>query len=339
MKGLIIILILVIHSGDCFAQFFTSAAGSAGNFSTGSHTGKGIAFGDYDNDGDLDLLVIGLDSIPTKIYKNNGQGYFTPLAITSLPSASSSNYNYPYIDVQWFDYNNDGLLDIVLHYVNWYVRVYKNTGNPNNPFGLVYNLNYPDLLNAGWADLNQNGLQDIYCHSHTTNNKILENKHTSSTNLFVPETSTIGGLPYTHNSNFDYSCVIDANKDGFSDLYFKFRGPNGAALYTGQKTSPRFNLRFSTTWGQYADVIPFDLNGNGNYNIVRNNGSTQGSSIVEFQGDSLVPIQSISYLHFYDQPYSNIQFFDCTMDGRVDIFSQNTFLKKQHKLQLFFNLL
>ena len=64
--------------------------------------------GDYDNDGDIDLLITGLDSayLPiTMILNNDGKGVFSDAGI-NLPGVQGM--------ARWGDYNDDGSLDILL---------------------------------------------------------------------------------------------------------------------------------------------------------------------------------------------------------------------------------
>ena len=65
------------------------------------------AWGDYDNDGYLDLLLsgVGAEGVQTLLFKNNGGNSFTKIA-TTFPGLRSSN-------ATWFDYNNDGNLDLL----------------------------------------------------------------------------------------------------------------------------------------------------------------------------------------------------------------------------------
>ncbi len=68
--------------------------------------GKGAAWGDYDNDGDPDLYVSN-DSASNRLYRNDGDGTFTDVAVelgVTEPRVSFACW--------WWDYNNDGRLDL-----------------------------------------------------------------------------------------------------------------------------------------------------------------------------------------------------------------------------------
>jgi hypothetical protein len=76
--------------------------------------GMGVAVGDYDNDGFPDLLVLGYGRCI--LYHNNGNGSFTDVTARA-GVANSSRWAS---SAAWFDYDNDGHLDLVIaNYVNW----------------------------------------------------------------------------------------------------------------------------------------------------------------------------------------------------------------------------
>ncbi len=98
------------NNGDgTFSDVTTQAGvGAEGLF------GMGIAVGDYDNDGYPDLYVTGYDR--SILYRNNGNGTFTDVTA----HAGVANQNMWGSSAAWFDYDNDGRLDLVIaNYVDW----------------------------------------------------------------------------------------------------------------------------------------------------------------------------------------------------------------------------
>jgi Tfp pilus assembly protein PilF len=74
----------------------------------------GVAAGDYDNDGNVDLFVAGVRT--NTMYRNRGDGTFEDVTARA-GLASDGRWS---IAAAWFDYDNDGLLDLFLvRYVEW----------------------------------------------------------------------------------------------------------------------------------------------------------------------------------------------------------------------------
>ena len=83
---------------------FTDVADSAGV--RNDRCGKGVAWGDYDDDGRPDLYVSNMGQA-NRLYHNNGDGTFTDVAETL--GVTEPTYSFSC----WFwDYDNDGRLDI-----------------------------------------------------------------------------------------------------------------------------------------------------------------------------------------------------------------------------------
>jgi hypothetical protein len=81
----------------------TEKAGVAG----GTSFGMGVAVGDYDNDGNADLLVTSYGGCT--LYRNNGDGTFTD--VTKKAGLGVPGW---FTSAVWFDYDDDGRLDLFL---------------------------------------------------------------------------------------------------------------------------------------------------------------------------------------------------------------------------------
>jgi len=79
---------------------------------------QGVATGDYDNDGDVDVYVTQYgDNI---LYRNNGDGGFSD--VTSQAGVMMNEHPFK-ASACWLDYNNDGWLDLfVTNYFRWSFR-------------------------------------------------------------------------------------------------------------------------------------------------------------------------------------------------------------------------
>jgi len=76
--------------------------------------GMGVAVGDYDNDGFPDLLVLGYGR--SVLFHNKGDGTFADVT----KQAGVENAGRWASSAAWFDYDNDGHLDVVIaNYVDW----------------------------------------------------------------------------------------------------------------------------------------------------------------------------------------------------------------------------
>src|SRR5438045_3977010 len=92
---------------------FTDITGRAGVGAEGLF-GMGVAVGNYDNDGFPDLFVLGYGRCI--LYHNNGDGTFTDVTL----HARVENAGRWASSAAWFDYDNDGRLDLVIaNYVDW----------------------------------------------------------------------------------------------------------------------------------------------------------------------------------------------------------------------------
>ena len=99
---------------------FTDVTEKAGV--AGAGYGIGVAVGDYDNDGFPDLFVSNVTE--NQLFHNNRDGTFTDVAAKAgVGGARMDDKKMWSVGAGWFDYNNDGLLDLfVVNYCKWEVN-------------------------------------------------------------------------------------------------------------------------------------------------------------------------------------------------------------------------
>ena len=91
---------------------FTDVTPSAGIDNQRSY-GHGVACGDYDNDGYVDIYVTNFGA--NRLYRNNGDGTFTD--VTTESGTEDSRWSS---SATFFDYNSDGDLDLyVVNYLSY----------------------------------------------------------------------------------------------------------------------------------------------------------------------------------------------------------------------------
>ena len=74
--------------------------------------GMGVVFGDYDNDGDADCYI-GNDAGENFLYQNSGDGTFTNVGWMAGVEADENGNVQGTMGVDFGDYDNDGLLDLI----------------------------------------------------------------------------------------------------------------------------------------------------------------------------------------------------------------------------------
>jgi hypothetical protein len=101
---------LWINRGDGTFEDGALLAGVAFNAEGQAEGSMGVAAGDPDNDGDLDLFITNITAETHAFYENVGRGQFEDRRLTTALAAATRPYTG--FGTDWFDYDGDGLLDL-----------------------------------------------------------------------------------------------------------------------------------------------------------------------------------------------------------------------------------
>jgi len=145
---------------------FEEVGKKAGVNDPNGYYGLGAVWGDYDNDGWLDLYVAN-DTGPNFLYHNNHDGTFTDQGMLAGAALSSEGDADGSMGVDFGDYDHDGRLDIfVTNFADQEDNLYHNLGakgfddvswkagvaKPSYPY-VKWGTGFFDFDNDGWVDL------------------------------------------------------------------------------------------------------------------------------------------------------------------------------------------
>ncbi|MDD5066705.1 MAG: FG-GAP-like repeat-containing protein, partial [bacterium] len=244
----------------------------------------GIAWGDYDNDGDLDLAAAGdygPSGIPglSKIYRNNGGGSFT--------DTGAGIINIAFCSVAWGDYDNDGDLDLVVAGSTGEatLKLYRNDMNAR--FTVKSRLLSVNASSAAWGDYDKDGDLDLLISGAKVpggqrTNIIYRNNNGNlvniNANLMGVSYGSVAWGDYDNDGDLDLACCgMKTGSSGVTNIIYRNTGgrfTNILAGLIGLSSS-------SCAWGDYDNDGDLDLaaagmkfNGVNRTNIIyRNDGN------------------------------------------------------------------
>jgi len=319
---LLLFALILISANRIFAQQFTEQA----SITLQAVDAGSVIWGDYDNDGDLDILLVGFDSgnySHAKIYRNNGNDLFEEQTSISLTSVGLGS-------VSWSDYDNDGDLDILLtgnsgtliNY-NTVSKIYKNNGD--NSFSEQLDILLPGVFmsSIAWTDFDKDGDLDFILAGNTQNGEVISKIYLNIDNNFN-ESSIIlkGGQNIT---------IADYNNDLYPDILITGKDINGikhSTLYKNNSNpytvgfTEQTDISFtalsncSADWGDYDNDGDLDIVLNGDVSKVINS-IYFISKIYKNNGDNSFTEQTDIIL--IGARYGSVDWGDYDNDGDLDL--------------------
>ena len=251
LKGRLFRNDLEIHADGSRAVTFTDVTAASGIEAQGY--GMGVATGDYNNDGCVDLFITNLG--PSQLLRNNCDGTFTDVSKAS--HVSDSGWSVPAV---FFDYDRDGFLDLFVgHYLQYSVdtnlHCYSVAGNLDycpphvyrpEPSHLFHNnrdgtftdvtaaagmrREYGPALGVATADFNGDGWIDLFVANDSQQNQLWINQHDGT----FKNTALLAGVALSPEGSVKASMGVDAgdfNNDGKEDLFVTELTGQGSDFY------------------------------------------------------------------------------------------------------------
>jgi len=266
--------------------------------------GMGVAAGDFNNDGWVDLYLTKFNA-PNQLLRNNGDGTFTDVSMASGTDERSWSVSASFVDI-----DRDGWLDL---YVGNYIRYALDSNTPcfgvsgaldycmpeahqplqdrlyrNRGDGTFADISvrskitreYGPALGISTADFNGDGWIDIFVANDGKEDQLWINKHDGT----FQNTALLAGVALPVTGKAEASMGVDAgdfDDDGDEDLVVAELTSEGSNLYVNDG-SGLFDDR-STASGIAAASTPFtgfgtawfDFDNDGRLDVLSVNGTVQ----------------------------------------------------------------
>jgi hypothetical protein len=187
------------------------------------------AWGDYDNDGDLDLAV-SLGTGEVRLYRNDKGVLVSAGADAGMPQAGSHELR----GLSWGDFDGDGDIDLLggSTPTDKLTKVLRNDGGKFTDVAEAIGLTIPkrSARQTNWVDYDNDGDLDVYSSDRSGDNKLFRNEGGTFTHVFV-------GVGPTDPRPTVGACWLDTDNDGDLDLFLANQSGAADALWRNDGTS------------------------------------------------------------------------------------------------------
>jgi enediyne biosynthesis protein E4 len=290
---------------------FTDLTAQAGVSGEGYEMGAAAA--DYDNDGFADLFLPGVGR--NVLYRNRGDGTFEDVTSRAgLQDGKSGQTNLWSVAAGWFDYDNDGFLDLfVVRYVNWdpereptcgetaaKLRTYCHpryyAGLPNSLYRNNRDGTFSDVsvssgiasfigkgMSVAFADYDADGDQDIFVTNDTIPNFLFRNEGGSR----FSQVALQAGVAFNEDGRALSSMGVDFrdyDNDGRDDLFITALANETFPLFRNLGQGLFDEVTFPARVGRATVAVSgwsngvFDFNNDGYKDLFIANGDVQDNT-------------------------------------------------------------
>lgn len=265
--------------------------------------GMGVAVGDVDNDGDLDVYVTNYG--PDALYQNNGDGTFDDITV----GAGINNPSWG-TSACFLDYDNDGWLDLyVVNYVDYFrnLRCLTKKGTDDDFCAPLNFESTVDRLYRNLGAVDENGDSLPICFDDVTD----------SSGVIVAAGTGLG------------VASADFNNDGRPDIYVAndmrpnflwMSQPDGTFVDEALQRGCAYNRLGQEEAGMGVTVGDFD--NDGDFDIFVTHNAQESHTLYVNQGDGFFEDGSVgAMLELSSTPWTGFgtQFIDMDHDGNLDL--------------------
>jgi hypothetical protein len=218
-------------------------------------TGAGVAWGDYNNDGFLDLYWKGPDyDVDNVLFRNNGDGSFSDATAASgagilgrvLKANSQGSPN-------WTDVDQDGLIDLLVTNEGEQKVLLRNKGDGTfeditrsrrPPSGLVF-LNPGNANGACIGDIDNDGDMDFFLPTADQANRLFTSQLAETGKVTFKDITLKSGVGDMGGAR---GCAMaDFDNDGYLDIYVNNGGESNVLINDVLTSMPVF-VQFYIAW-------------------------------------------------------------------------------------------
>ncbi len=271
--------------------------------STESDSTYGVAWGDYDRDGDLDL-VVGNDDQPIRLYQNDN-GMLTTSAVWSSAESAYTR------SIAWGDYDGDGDLDLAVGNSGSngpHNRLYRNDNEVFTSSAVWSSTESDNTQSVSWGDYDGDGDLDLAVGNSGQPNRLYRNDNGILTpsavwsSIEITSTYSIAWGDYDGDGDLD----LAAGNHGVNRLY---RNDNG--ILSSVWVSIESDGTYSIAWGDY--------DGDGDLDLAVGNGINGGHPNRLYRNDDGILTSSAVWSSMESDETTSVAWGDYDGDGDLDL--------------------